>query len=176
MPENQDARASNLKRRRLLHGEIEYNDAKESDRNILHELSYWEQERQYINYLYQRRELIKEIVVHHLGLNSTDTCHLADQEHWMHGSFNICIRVDINRRNHSPSEQVIIRFPLPYRVGESSCPGNANEKILCEAGTYAWLQENCPDVPIPQLHGFGLSTGQTVCTHSPLAFYRIYYS
>ena len=30
---------------------------------------------------------------------------------------------------------------------------------------YAWLQENCPSVPIPQLHGFALSTGQTVCSH-----------
>jgi hypothetical protein len=51
---------------------------------------------------------------------------------------------------------------LPYRIGEDCCPGNGDEKVRCEAGTYAWLQENCPTVPIPRLYGFGLSTGQTV--------------
>lgn len=89
-------------------------------------------------------------------------CHLANPEQWMHGSFNICIRVDIDGRGQISGKQAIIRFPLPYRVGESTCPGNEDEKILYEAGTYPWLQENCPSVPIPQLYGFGLSTGQTV--------------
>lgn len=30
-----------------------------------------------------------------------------------------------------------------------------------------WLQENCPDVPIPHMYGFGLSTGKTVCSFYP---------
>jgi hypothetical protein len=41
------------------------------------------------------------------------------------------------------------------------------KKIRCEAGTYAWLQENCPDVLIPKLYGFSLSTAETVWAPHP---------
>jgi hypothetical protein len=51
---------------------------------------------------------------------------------------------------------------LPYRIGEDCCPGNADEKVRCEVGIYAWLQEICPTVPISRLYGFGLSIGETV--------------
>ncbi|KOS39868.1 hypothetical protein ACN38_g9284 [Penicillium nordicum] len=77
----------------------------------------------------------------------------------MRGSFNICILVDFYVPGQN--KQLIIRFPLPYRIGDICYPGNADEKILCEAGTYAWLQTNCPDVPIPYLYGFGLRSGKT---------------
>lgn len=87
--------------------------------------------------------LIKKIVAHHFNL-SKDNCNIADMEDWINGSFNICIRVDVNR-----ATLVMIRFPLLYKIGESSNPGNSDEKIHCEAGIYAWLQENCPDIPIP---------------------------
>ena len=65
----------------------------------------------------------------------------------------------------SPDKQLIIRFPLPYRIGENTHPGNADEKVRCEAGTYAWIEENCADITIPKLYGLRLSTGQTVCSH-----------
>ncbi|BDD60167.1 hypothetical protein MAP00_005321 [Monascus purpureus] len=55
----------------------------------------------------------------------------------------------------------MFRLPLPYRVGDAFRPGNGDEKVRCEAGTYAWLEENCPDVPIPRFYGFGVSTGET---------------
>jgi len=32
-----------------------------------------------------------------------------------------------------------------------------------EAATFIWMQEHCPETPIPQLYGFGLVGGQTVC-------------
>lgn len=38
--------------------------------------------------------------------------------------------------------------------------GMEMKKIRCTAGAYAWLQENCPDVPIPQLYGFATSDGE----------------
>jgi hypothetical protein len=84
-------------------------------------------------------------------------------EEWIHGSFNVCIRVDVGGQERNSAKQLMVRFPLPYRIGEDCCPGNADEKVRCEAGTYAWLEENCATVPIPQLYGFGLSNGQTVC-------------
>ena len=153
-----------LRSRRLLRGEVTYSVAKEQDHNILHELGYRDQKIQYFTHLYRNRKLIETTIARHLGLTSADTCHLVDVEDWIDGSFNVCIRVDIDvdDRTRLSGKQLMIRFPLPYRIGENTCPGNADEKVRCEAGTYAWLQENCPDVPIPKLYGFGLSTGETV--------------
>jgi hypothetical protein len=151
-----------MSKRRLLGGEITYAAAKEQDANILHQLGYRDQKIRYFTHLYRSRKQIESIVAHHLGLRSADTCRIVEIENWIHGSFNVCIRVDVDGQRGDPGKQVMIRFPLPYRIGEDSCPGNADEKVRCEAGTYAWLQENCPTVPIPQLYGFGLSTGQTV--------------
>lgn len=73
------------------------------------------------------------------------------------------ILVLIGDSEGSLGRQIMIRFPLPYRIGENCCPGNADEKVRCEVGTYAWLQENCPVVPIPPLYGFGLCNDRTVC-------------
>ncbi|RLL93487.1 hypothetical protein CFD26_100822 [Aspergillus turcosus] len=77
----------------------------------------------------------------------------------MHGSFNLIVPVTVEEFG-----RVIIRFPLPYRVGDSFHPGNSDEKVKCEAGTYAWLQQECPTIPIPRLYGFGLTTGQCFTT------------
>jgi hypothetical protein len=79
-------------------------------------------------------------------------------------SFNVCIPVTISpwEGKEQPGRRVLIRFPLPYRVGEAFRPGNGDEKIRCEVGAYAYLQENCPEVPIPRLYGFATSDGETV--------------
>lgn len=60
----------------------------------------------------------------------------------------------------------MFRVPLPYRVGDEFRLGNSDEKVRCEAGTYAWLQENCPDMPIPRMYGVGVSIGEAVSTYS----------
>lgn len=162
MADDHDAAAPTLKTRRLLRGSVTYSDVKERETNVLHELGYWDQQAKYFTHLYRNRDSIKTIVAQHLGLDSADKCRVAEPEDWMPGSFNVCIPVDTDDRGQRLGKKAMIRFPLPYRVGDITCPGNADEKIRCEAGTYTWLQENCPDVPIPQLYGFGLSTGQTV--------------
>lgn len=97
-----------------------------------------------------------------LGLSSSDKCHVSEVRYWLRGSFNICIPISIQNSRQQPRKRVILRFPLPYRIGDDFRPGNGDEKIQCEAGTYAWLQQNCPDIPIPRLYGFALSTGETV--------------
>lgn len=150
--------------RRLLRGEITYSLAKEREVNILHQLRYFDQQCRFFSYLYDRREWMKAVVVHHLGLSSADVCHVAEMAGWLRGSFNVCIPITIKGwdSRQQPGQRVILRFPLPYRVGDEFRPGNGDEKIQCEAGAYAWLQQNCPDVPIPRLYGFALSTGETV--------------
>jgi hypothetical protein len=157
----------------LLRDEITYAVAQEQDTNILHELGYRDQKIRFFTHLYRNRELIKNLVARHLGLTSAETCHLADVEDWIDGSFNVCIRVDIDSRDRVSAKQLMIRFPLPYKIGENTHPGNADEKVRCEAGIYVWLQENCPDVPIPQLYGFGLSNGQSVRNYLAFILKRI---
>lgn len=85
-----------LKRRRLLRREITYAAAKEQDSNILHELGYRDQKIRYFTHLYQSRKLIQTIMAHHLGLASADICHIVNVEDWIHGSFNVCIRVNVD--------------------------------------------------------------------------------
>ncbi|KAL2811735.1 hypothetical protein BDW59DRAFT_54160 [Aspergillus cavernicola] len=146
------------KTRQLLRREITYASAKEEEVNLLHQLSYYDKQIRFFSHLNDHQSWIKNIVAHHLNLNSPDACDVSKIENWLHGSFNVCIPVTVGTRSAKP---VILRLPLPYRVGEDFMPGNGDEKVRCEAGTYAWLQENCPDVPIPELYGFGLSTGET---------------
>jgi len=155
-----------MRTRRLLRREITYSSAKEREVNILHQLGYVEQQCHFFSHLYYKREWMESVVAHHLGLRSTNVCHMTEWQDWLRGSFNVCIPVTIDGDNwadrRQPGHRVILRFPLPYRIGESFRPGNGDEKIQCEAGTYAWLEQNCSDVPIPRLYGFALSTGETV--------------
>lgn len=55
-----------------------------------------------------------------------------------------------------------MRFPQPFKVGEDFRPGNAEEKLRCEAATYIWLQTKCPDIPIPRLFAVGFPGTQLV--------------
>ncbi|EDP53262.1 hypothetical protein AFUB_044340 [Aspergillus fumigatus A1163] len=102
---------------------------------------------------------------------------MEEVENWHHGSFNLCVPVVVGgwKRRQQPGERVLLRFPLPCRVGDAFRPGNGDEKVRCEAGAYAWLEENCPDVPIPKLYGFSTSTGETVRfpTATNVPFYSI---
>lgn len=160
----QDAQ-SQLKTRSLIYGEITYEQALDNDNNMIPRLGYRDQKLKLYIYLNESRKQIKNTVAHHLGVPARK-CRIAAIEDWIHGSFNLCLRIDIDTGIQSQLgddnlKQVMIRFPLPYRIGEDPCPGNSDEKPLCEAATYAWLQENCPTIPIPQLYGFALSNGQT---------------
>jgi len=97
-----------------------------------------------------------------LGLSYLESCYLAPINDWIHGSFNMCLPVYVESGGKRPEKRVMIRFPLPYKIGEENFPGNAEEKIRCEAATYIWIQENCPDVPIPRLWGFAFQDHQCV--------------
>lgn len=157
-----------LKPRQLLRGEITYAAAKEQDANILYQLGYKDQRVRFFTHLYRNRRRIKTLIARHLGLAFADECRVVDVDDWIHGSFNVCIRVDILDPKGDVRRQIMIRFPLPYRIGENCYRGNADEKVRCEVGTYVWLKENCPTVTIPHLYGFGLSSGKAVC---PILFF-----
>ncbi|PYH36026.1 uncharacterized protein BO87DRAFT_433019 [Aspergillus neoniger CBS 115656] len=117
----------------LLRRDISLSTAIDDDDNILQELSYPKQRVDFY------------------------TCRVGDVKEWISGSFNVCIPVDIyGQEDHAPG-RVLIRFPLPYKVGEGQHPGNADEKLRCEAATYIWIRQNCPSLPIPRLWGFAFA-------------------
>lgn len=84
----------------------------------------------------------------------------------IHGSFNIILVVytEYSTKKENGSK-VIIRFPLPFIVGEASHPGNAEEKLRCEAAAYIWIAKHCPDIPIPGLRGFGFPKNRHAVSH-----------
>ena len=149
-----------LKPRRLLRDEITYSVAKEDDSNVLHKLSLPDRRDAFFDHLERSRDVIHATVAHHLGIETT-RCYAIHRKRWFYGSFNVCVAVAVDRTDPK-GKLILVRIPLPYKGGEAFRPGNGDEKVRCEAGTYAWLGANCPDVPIPHLYGFGLSSGQKV--------------
>ncbi|CAI7578110.1 unnamed protein product [Penicillium palitans] len=157
----------------LPRGEITYSKAQKEEINILRRLEYHNKQKELFANLSRNKNQnwIKDVITHHLGLPSNDLCEVADVKDWLHGSFNVCIPVSINdwEARKQSGTRVLLRLPLPYRLGEDFCPGNCDEKIRCEAGTYAWLQGNCPDIPIPHLYGFATSDGETAAASNTSA-------
>ncbi|QKX57558.1 uncharacterized protein TRUGW13939_04675 [Talaromyces rugulosus] len=154
----------------LLNGEISLSTALDDDDNILQELSYPERRVDLCVYLYLHRTVIESIVSYHMNLNKRQTCRVGEIKEWIAGGFNVCIPVEIDGQEHNAPKRVIIRFPLPYKVGEIEHPGNADEKLRCEAATFIWIRQNCPSIPIPRLWGFGFATGPcfTAIEHTTL--------
>lgn len=147
----------------LLRGQISLDDAVEEDVDMIRELSYPKKRLQFWLHIYAQRQDLSDLVSRHLNIPQSDFT-VGGVEDWIHGSFNACIPIRINRcarTSHLPP-YAIIRFPLPFKVGEWFRPGNSDEKLRTEAATYVWLQQNCPDIPIPRLLGFGFPGTQSV--------------
>jgi hypothetical protein len=146
----------------LLGGTTTLVDALEQEENMLSKLAYPELRKSFFLWLDGHCGDIVESVSYHLGLTRSETYRIGEFREWIHSSFNVCIPVYIDNRNKNPGQRVIIRFPLPYKIGESTSPGNADEKLRCEAATFIWIQEHCSHVPIPHLWGSGFVGGQSV--------------
>ncbi|CAG8426436.1 unnamed protein product [Penicillium salamii] len=141
----------------LLRGNTTLESALEEEDDVLLELGLTEQHIDFFVSLYSNFDDIENIASYHLGLGPSDTYRVGGVNEWVHGSFNVCIR----KKYQNPNKQALIRFPLPYKVGEARNPGNVDEKLRCEAATFIWIHEKCPEVPMPQLWGFGLVGGQS---------------
>ncbi|KAL9607271.1 MAG: hypothetical protein Q9167_007802 [Letrouitia subvulpina] len=142
-----------------LDGEVTFDEAVQEEHNMLQRLTYWQRELDFLSYLHQQRDKIEALVSTHLGMQGSEDCQLTQPVDWIHGSFNVCLPVNISGWSKYQGRRVLVRFPLPYKIGELENPGNADEKLRCEAAAYIWIQENCPDVSIPRLWGFAFSGG-----------------
>lgn len=106
----------------LLQGTITLQEALEEDEEIVQNLSYPEKRAIFCLDLDRQRSQIAQVVSRHLNIPQ-DGLRLGEPREWIHGSFNLCIPVYITHpRPHLP-RRAIIRFPLPYKVGEAYCPG-----------------------------------------------------
>jgi hypothetical protein len=143
----------------LLKGPVHFEDALDEDDNILAQLRYPQHKKEFFDYLMAHNADIENLVRCHLGI---DQCHVCVMEIWKSGSFNVCIPIHIPATGRRGHDKIFVRFPLPYKLGEANSPGNVEEKLRTEIAAYIWLQEQCPDVSIPILHGFGLPDGQCV--------------
>ncbi|KAG6026763.1 hypothetical protein E4U41_001176 [Claviceps citrina] len=124
-----------------------------NDDNLLVPLRYPDLKEALETYLQSKKEEIEATVCFHLGVRS---CRLGHRDCWRSGSFNMVLPIRI-----PPDGTVYMRIPIPYRIGEDNYPGNVEEKLRTEIATYIWLRQNCPDIPIPELHAFGLPDGST---------------
>ncbi|RLM00024.1 hypothetical protein CFD26_107602 [Aspergillus turcosus] len=149
----------------LLRRRISLEEALEDDDNVLQLLEYPQKLRDFKTRLISLKADIEATVAFHLRAKR---CQVAAEDNWMMGNYNICIPVCVN----PPSENhVLLRIPLPFKVGEENNPGNVDEKLRCEVATYIWIHNNCPTVPIPSLYGFGFPDGQTFVEPSSAPFF-----
>lgn len=146
----------------LLQGKTTLAEALEEEENMLLRLAYPSQRIDFFVWILQHRKDFEAIISYHLCLADNETCRFGEVKEWTHGSFNACIPIYIDNWSRYPGRRVLLRIPLPYKVGESTYLGNEDEKLRTEAGTFIWIQGNCPDVPIPLLWGFGFPGGQSV--------------
>jgi hypothetical protein len=135
--------------------------AQKNERNILSRLKRSDCTVKLYQDLWRDRKTIEAITAHHLGRIDPSTCVVQNTVTWIKGQFNTCILVHVHENDGSKSKK-IFRCPLAHKVGERYSPGAVDEKMRAEAGAYAWIEENCPEIPAPRLHGFELSLGLQV--------------
>lgn len=133
-----------------------WKDIEEEDDNMLVKLEHEPLRQVYLNDLQAQIPSICGIVAHHLSLSRSQQCEVSDRSKWLCGSFNACIPISVTNWR---TQRLLLRCPLPYMLGG---PDALDEKIRCEAATFAWISENCTRVPIPHLWGFGLPNGLSV--------------
>ncbi|CAK7210072.1 hypothetical protein SCUCBS95973_000668 [Sporothrix curviconia] len=73
---------------------------------------------------------------------------------WKRGTFNLVVPMLLKGDGVPP--QVLLRVPMPAKIGEKQHQGSVADKLRCEAASYIWMQRHCPDIRIPHLYGFGI--------------------
>lgn len=150
---------------------ITYESAIDTDANIIREAAYVAACKALYNSLWRERRALEAAARHHLGLAGTqDVCKVARPAHWIRGSFNVCIPIEVQSQSPDSSRKLMIRCAMPHKLAEANYPGTVDEKMACEVGAYVWMQERCPDIPIPRLYGFGFSDHRHVSTVEDLSF------
>lgn len=130
--------------------------AQRHERNLLAKFHQSQATKQLYQDLWHDRKAIEAIAAHHLGLSgSSAICTVQPMESWLKGQFNICVLINV-QDGDGETRRKVFRCPMPHKVGEQNFSGAVEEKIRAEVAAYVWIEKNCPEIPIPQLHAFGL--------------------
>jgi hypothetical protein len=120
----------------LLKGKISLAEALVEDDNILHRLHLVHKRTDFVLNLLNSNRQIEAVVASHLAVSPAICTIDKDIKNWIHGSFNVCVPILIDKSGVYPARKVLIRFPLPHKLGEDQYPGNAEEKLRCEVAAY----------------------------------------
>jgi hypothetical protein len=136
-----------------------WKDIEGEDDNMLVKLERPQLRREFEAYLQDHTTEIQDIVSHHLSLKQHQHCTVAEQSSWMYGDFNACIPITVSNWR---TQRLLLRCPFPHMLSGSHTTDKADEKVRCEAATFTWISQNCTQVPVPRLWGFGLPGGLRV--------------
>ncbi|KAK3328129.1 hypothetical protein B0T19DRAFT_491781 [Cercophora scortea] len=157
----------------LDRGPITLESALNKDKNTIHEAAYFAATQELCKGLWASRRTIDALVRHHLALgdgNSLYKCVVAPPSQWIRGSFNVCVPVEVKSRKGT-QKRVVFRCAMPHKLAEARHPGTVDEKLSCEVGMYVWMQDQCDDVRIPHLYGFGFSDHRHFTREDQMPFY-----
>ena len=139
-------------------GPITYSSALKKNADIIKQTAHLAALEELRRVVWDSKGTIESLVRHHLWLGDRDSCTVAPPNLWIRGAFNLCVPVEtLLRGADGVARQLMFRCAMPHKLAESRYPGSVDEKLSCEVGTYAWMQDWCPDVRIPHLYGFGFS-------------------
>lgn len=157
--------AANRAELRALELPETYEDALDTDRNLIHQAQCRRETEAQFRQLEGEGRTMRALVKHHLNL--TDACAItpSPKSKWLAGSFNVCIPIEV--RSTKGRLDLMLRCSMPHKLAEARYPGSVNEKMSCEVATYAWMQEHCSDIRIPHLHGFGFADNRKVRSTRP---------
>lgn len=136
-------------------------DALEEEKNVINWASYGPATDKLYRKIWEARDTVAALVLHHMGVGRQANCIILPPDQWIRGSFNVCVFAEVTSGT-GEQRKAVFRCPLPHKLAESEYPGSVDEKISCEVGAYAWIEENCPEIPSPHLFGFGFSDGRHV--------------
>ncbi|KAH8160993.1 hypothetical protein CIB48_g7247 [Xylaria polymorpha] len=139
-------------------GPITFESAIEEEKNIINWVSYGPATDRFYQELWAQRDSIEALVKHHLALGREAMCRVLPSHHWIRGSFNVCVFVEVKSGNSA--RKVIFRCPMPHKLAEARYPGSIDEKLSSEVGAHIWIEENCPEIRSPHLFGFGMMDGR----------------
>ncbi|KXT14119.1 hypothetical protein AC579_91 [Pseudocercospora musae] len=145
-------------------GTLSLSAAQRNERNILARLQQSQARKQLYQDLWDNRRTIEAVTAHHLRIAGSSACVVQDTDTWFRGQFNICILVHVQDGDGRTCRK-IFRCPMAHKVGEEYFPGAMQEKMRAEVATFAWIESNCPGIPIPRLHAFGLSNNLQFTHH-----------
>lgn len=150
----------------IKHGFITEQEALDTDTDIIPKLHQKRESDKFRQKLQSSLSHIRELISRHLQIPESDFV-IAEPSGWIEGAFNICLGIGISKERypHLP-QRALIRFPMPFNIGEGFAPGAMDEKLRCEAATYIWMRENCPNIPLPRLLGMGFPGSRTVRAQS----------